>query len=238
MIWDKVKLWAPTAAIVLGLLLLLVITMGKGVNLDAIFKRIEKTREEEKTAIKTAETARADKVQKIEEEHKATLDKLNAEQRAQAEVLRKDPKKLSKYLARVGAKLCFVGLFCFAEQAQADEAGVECAPGFPTRCSVELEANATAPFSGQLLTPDLAIVLAQTADGCATVTAAEVARVKALAAADKERDAAVHAAERTGDQRLIDVQRDVKNAEATSSTIREALGVAVIIALTIALVVK
>lgn len=82
-----------------------------------------------------------------------------------------------------------------AATARAAEPTIECAPGWPTRCSTPLEAGKVARFSGQLLTPDMAIFLAQSADGCKQVTAIEVDHAKKTAQADSDRDKAIAAAD-------------------------------------------
>lgn len=60
----------------------------------------------------------------------------------------------------------FVLALAASSFAQAAEPEPVCDPGDPAKCATPMERGDTAPYSGQLLTPTLAIGLGQKADSC------------------------------------------------------------------------
>ena len=84
------------------------------------------------------------------------------------------------------------------------EPEVVCAEDWPTRCAVEIKAGDKARFAGQLMTPDMAIYLGQSASSCEDRTSIEVTRTASIAEADAQRDARIAAA----DKRVVEVERD------------------------------
>jgi hypothetical protein len=64
---------------------------------------IDVAKADAKAAKLEAQIGRDEAVKKIEEEHREVIAQLDEKQRVQAEALRQDPRKLSKWLAGVGA---------------------------------------------------------------------------------------------------------------------------------------
>jgi hypothetical protein len=73
-----------------------------------------------------------------------------------------------------------------AALAFASALGVDCDPDDVTKCVANLSQGAPAPFAGQLLTPALAIALAQKTDACVEKAVADIAREKSLGLAALE----------------------------------------------------
>jgi len=81
---------------------------------------------------------------------------------------------------------------------------VECAQDFPSRCVTRLEAEEKAPFTGQLMTDDMAIFLGQSAESCAERISIEVAKTASVAEADRKRDLAI----KDADLRVTEAERN------------------------------
>lgn len=92
----------------------------------------------------------------------------------------------------------------------AASAQAECDRDFPDRCSVPLSAGETAPFSGQLVSPSLAIALGQKAAGCDARIEIEAARTASVAAARCRYALGLAEADRTALER----ERDLWKAQA------------------------
>jgi hypothetical protein len=82
-----------------------------------------------------------------------------------------------------------------AAEARAQPAGA-CDPDEPTHCAVPLAQGAPAPFSGQLVTTELAISLGQKAEKCGAWTKLEVDRVAEMAEAERMHQAELRTIER------------------------------------------
>lgn len=106
------------------------------------------------------------------------------------------------------------------------ESEIECAPDFPTRCAASIQSGDPAPFDGQVLTPDMAIFLGQSANACGERIAAEVARTSSTAKADRARDLAIVLA----DMRVVEVERDAYKRAASVPLIEKPVVVATITA--------
>jgi len=66
---------------------------------------------------------------------------------------------------------------------------------FPERCSTELRPNEKAPFHGVLVTPELGAYYHTASRGCDKRISLAVARTSSTAAADRERDRKIAAAD-------------------------------------------
>jgi hypothetical protein len=86
-------------------------------------------------------------------------------------------------------------------------ADIECNKDWPTRCAVPLDAGDKAPFTGQLLTDDLAIHLGQSTEHCDDRTSIEIAKTSSLAEAARRRDSALHAADLRAKDRELELER-------------------------------
>lgn len=104
--------------------------------------------------------------------------------------------------AQVALSLLLCSPSAFASSPESPP--IECAPGWPTRCVVEIRAGEKARFDGQLMTPDLAIHLGQAAEGCRAITQAAVTATAAVAQEDKKRDDRIWRAK----LRVVEIERD------------------------------
>jgi hypothetical protein len=105
-------------------------------------------------------------------------------------------------LAALAASLC-------ASPARAQASPAQCDPDNPEHCAQPLAKGETAPFSGQLLTPELAIDLGQKADSCDARVEIESNRVQRLAEIDV-----------TLARRLLEIERDAARQQVDLLTTR------------------
>jgi hypothetical protein len=95
------KRWGWVIAFIAVAVLIYVLTAGqKKLNIGAEVKAAKAEAKAEKLLAKMDRDAA---VKVIEEEHRETIEKLDERQKKEAEVLRKDPRELSRWLARVGS---------------------------------------------------------------------------------------------------------------------------------------
>lgn len=92
---------------------------------------------------------------------------------------------MSRWLLNlVAAAALWLGAAWLCHHALAEEP--TCAPDFPSRCSAPIEAGQAAPFSGQVLTPNLAIFLGQSTNNCEGRIALAVTATGAVHREDKK----------------------------------------------------
>jgi hypothetical protein len=115
-------------------------------------------------------------------------------------------------------------------QAQSDLTEVECADGWPARCSVEILAGEKARFDGQLFTPDMAIYLGQSTNACDERIKAEVARTSSTAKEDQKRDIAIINADHKAEKRVLEVERDAYKEAADRSFLEYPVVVSIVTA--------
>jgi len=95
------KRWGWVVLVIAGGVLLYVLTLGR--SKPPITREIEAAKAEAKAAKLEARVGRDEAVRQIEEEYQETLAELESRQKDEATKLRKDPKQLSKWLARVAS---------------------------------------------------------------------------------------------------------------------------------------
>jgi hypothetical protein len=101
------------------------------------------------------------------------------------------------------ALACALALPCTSVRAE-EPAQIECSPGWPNRCNVEIRHGEKAAFDGVLMSPDLAIFLGQSAEGCQERIDAAVTATAAVGRADRKRDRQIADA----DLRVAETERD------------------------------
>lgn len=119
------------------------------------------------------------------------------------------------------AVLCILLEFPFAALA---ETKPECSEEWPTRCAVPIKANEKAPFTGQLLTDDLAIYLGQTTDSWEKRMQLEVTKTASIAKENLKKEKKLAAA----DLRVVERERDLYKQAADRSFLEQPAVVAII----------
>jgi hypothetical protein len=133
-------------------------------------------------------------------------------------------------LAIVTASFCALPVTAQASQKQCD-------PDMPDHCAQPLTKGEMAPFSGQLLTPELAIDLGQKADGCDVRVKIESNRVQKLAEIDVTLARRLLEIERDAARRQVDLLTErLKEAEDVSFYERPVFVATVAVVATIAVV--
>jgi hypothetical protein len=89
-----------------------------------------------------------------------------------------------------------------------------CDPGEPSHCAVEVQKGEKAPFTGQLLTPELALNLGQRAESCDARVRIEVSRTASVAAANKVADSRIAASDLLAMTRERDLERRLREESA------------------------
>lgn len=95
-----------------------------------------------------------------------------------------------------------------AEGLADPNAAIECAPGWPNRCNVEINAGEKARFDGVLMSPDMAIFYLQAEQGEAERLQAAITATTAKLRADFARDTAVMKADHKRDTDVLVFERD------------------------------
>lgn len=102
---DFLKRYWPLFALASGGLILFLVTRGrKGLSPPAIATELRAIRAEAHAEKAAAELGHEKAVEAIEAKHAEAVAKLGDEERAQAELLRKDPKALARFLVQAGSK--------------------------------------------------------------------------------------------------------------------------------------
>jgi len=159
-------------------------------------------------------------VEAIEGRYREEIAQMDETRKAKLQKLRKDPAALSRFLVRAARRSAPLAVLlaaaatlapvtaradCLATVADPGEAGLVCgavcAPDRPGLCALELKVGEPSPFTGQLLTVDLALELGDKADSCDSVVRREVRRVTEVGkvrvdAADAKAQIQAQAAER------------------------------------------
>lgn len=98
---DWIRRWGWVVLVVVAGVVVYVLTASK-IKLP-IRGEIKAAKADAKAAKLEATLGRERAVMKIKEEHRATLEKLGERQKKQAEELKDDPRKLSRWLSRIGS---------------------------------------------------------------------------------------------------------------------------------------